>query len=353
MVHAEFRFCAVFALLLTVAVAAHARTWHVPDDAPTIQAGIDSALVGDVVELAAGTYHEIDLQMKPGITLRGGAGDADAVIIDGQNKGRIMTVTTLDAVDPTRIAHLTFAHADSGALTCRSVHDLTIEHCIFRQNACGWQAAGGLSVFGGGTGVVVRDCWFEENSGGGEGGAIRLRNFDTIKIQRCVFLRNHAEGWGAAVAVAYTGEPGLVLDQCTLVHNTGSGHGTGVLKVGWGNLEMRRSIMAFNDLVEVTSGPDHLGMAAAYCSNLYANWEPGLVLAPQGRGEPNLQVDPCFCDLDADDLHLSADSWCLPGVGPAVCLERMGALGEGCAAMGCQESPVHERSWSAVKDLFR
>ena len=133
----------------------------------------------------------------------------------------------------------------------------------------------------------------------------------------------------------------------------GSSHGTGVLKIGWGNLEMRRSIMAFNDLVEVTSGPDHLGMAAAYCSDLYANWEPGLVLAALGGGEPNFSVDPCFCDLDGDDLHLSADSWCLPGVGSVDCLELVGALGEGCGAMNCQETPVEERSWSSVKDIFR
>lgn len=52
-------FGAVLTLLLHPDRAA-ARVWHIrPDgtgDAPTIQAGVDSALAGDEVVLASGTY---------------------------------------------------------------------------------------------------------------------------------------------------------------------------------------------------------------------------------------------------------------------------------------------------------
>lgn len=68
------RSCLVF-VLATLALAwlafpifSTARTWYVPADAPTIQAGIDSATTGDVVEIACGVYCEYDIQVKPGIT---------------------------------------------------------------------------------------------------------------------------------------------------------------------------------------------------------------------------------------------------------------------------------------------
>ena len=80
-------------LLFTVATA---RNWYVvPDgtgDAPTIQAGIDSAAGGDEVILADGTFmgegnREIDFLGKA-ITVRSQNGNPSLCIIDCENTGR-------------------------------------------------------------------------------------------------------------------------------------------------------------------------------------------------------------------------------------------------------------------------
>ncbi len=54
---------------------------HVPQDAPTIQAGIDLALSGDTVVVSCGTYSEA-LLLKSGVTLRSETGSPDCVTLD-------------------------------------------------------------------------------------------------------------------------------------------------------------------------------------------------------------------------------------------------------------------------------
>ena len=59
---------ALVTLFLAVVCAAvtplSARTWLIPLDTPTIQAGIDSAAVLDTVFVACGTYAEHGISMK-------------------------------------------------------------------------------------------------------------------------------------------------------------------------------------------------------------------------------------------------------------------------------------------------
>ncbi len=87
--------------LLCVASYGHAKKWKIkPDgtgDAPTIQAGIDSALAGDSVAVCEGTYYE-NILLKNGIEVLGGW-DASfssrdpgthASTMDGQKKGSVV-----------------------------------------------------------------------------------------------------------------------------------------------------------------------------------------------------------------------------------------------------------------------
>ena len=87
------RIMLAFALSTLVFTSASvARTWYItPDgtgDAPTIQAGIDSAIAGDEVVLADGVYtgdgnRDLDYNTKA-ITVRSASGDPSACILDCQ-----------------------------------------------------------------------------------------------------------------------------------------------------------------------------------------------------------------------------------------------------------------------------
>ena len=120
---AEYAIRLAFAVALgaagaaVLATSAEAKTWRVPADAPTVQAGLDSAQTGDEVLLDPGTYSwtsegAVAFSMlflsKPGITLRGEAGAA-ATILDAENDGRI--------------------------LRCHDVGDLVIEGITFRNGS--------------------------------------------------------------------------------------------------------------------------------------------------------------------------------------------------------------------------
>jgi hypothetical protein len=73
-----FRVLAAWALV-TLPEGVAARTWYIKadgtGDAPTIQAGVDSAVAGDVVLVGAGTYEiEAPVRLKDGITVMSESG---------------------------------------------------------------------------------------------------------------------------------------------------------------------------------------------------------------------------------------------------------------------------------------
>ena len=98
------RVALVLAVVLAVSlvpVHSAARTWHIyPDgsgDARTIPAGIDSAVSGDTVLVGCGVYHEYDVEMKSGITLRSETGEAECVSIEAYQQDRVFCCQDVDS----------------------------------------------------------------------------------------------------------------------------------------------------------------------------------------------------------------------------------------------------------------
>ncbi len=222
-------------VISTVALSAvhvEARTWYIKSDgsgdAPTVQAGIDSAQAGDDVLLAPGVYSWTSQNtegvalagLKSGVTLHGQSAP-EVTVLDAQQHGRVIACAAMGEV---HIANLTIkggcttcTDAPTGlyggggiyALLCRAV----ISNCVVRDNQ---------AEFGGG---------IYSPSGG--------------QIIGCAIVGNRAEspiGVGGGVFSS-----GCVIEGCTISDNVS----TGIDRAGGGGVYMdggtlRNSIVSGN-----------------------------------------------------------------------------------------------------------
>jgi len=249
------------------------RAWHVPGDAPTIQAGVDSASAGDTVLVACGTYAEADLSLKSGIVLRSETGQADCVTIDAQREGRVFWCVGVDST-------------------------ASIE---------------GLTLTGGAANGVV----WPDNTGG----AMYCEN-SSLAISGCVFDDNSA-AYGGAVTLRYSSP---AITQCTFVYNSASGSGAGIYS-SYSTLHLENSIIALSGDGEAVDG--YQGSAQITCSDLYGNAGGDWVgwIAGKDTTGGNFSADPCFCEPFTG--HVTVTSPCAPDSSPAGC-GLVGALGVGC-----------------------
>ena len=159
--HTRFAMILMIVASMLLPTLATARTWHVPVDAPTIQAGIDSASVGDDVLVAPGTYFEHDITMKAGITVHSDQGPG---------------VTTVDA-----------GGAGVGFICTDLQEEVTIEgFTILNGRAQTEQhdgSGGGVTCIE--SYLLVRDCVVTGCSAELDGGGIYAGQ-STIEIDACI-----------------------------------------------------------------------------------------------------------------------------------------------------------------------
>ncbi|MBW1688907.1 MAG: hypothetical protein JRS35_28100, partial [Deltaproteobacteria bacterium] len=123
---------------LPLSFPATAATIHVPDDQPTIQAGIDAASHGDTVLVVCGTYYEHDITMKSGVCLRSETGEPGCVTIDAKQLGRVIYCDELD--NTTRVEGMTLTggyvvgwYSRGGGLLCYD-SPITLKNCVITSN---------------------------------------------------------------------------------------------------------------------------------------------------------------------------------------------------------------------------
>ncbi|GJM43560.1 MAG: hypothetical protein DHS20C21_04020 [Gemmatimonadota bacterium] len=249
------RLVLVLAALLVSPPALSARTWHInPDgtgDAPTIQAGIDSAAVGDTVALSAGEFHEVDLEIPSGMTILG-----------------VTEQTVLDQ-----------GLAGSG-FSATGVPFLTLQGLIVRNaDRFGASITGETET----ATLVVRDCVFEGTQGNG------LR-FDNIQgaVDRCTF-RDNVAGGGAGIWAGQSGATALIESSLFTGNTAAGGAGAGIFG---GSVVVRDCV--FRDNVG-RYGVAAWGFDLRLHGSVFENNQMGFVgQGGAARGVDYLFVDECW-----------------------------------------------------------
>ncbi len=272
----------VAALTVVPAVSSRADSIRVPQDQPTIAAGIGAASPGDTVLISSGTYHEHGLSVTEGITIAGAAGIADSVTIDG-DANQIMRFSLADG---SVVRGLTFtggsSHMIGGAVRCDTT-SVTFESCDFTSNYAGYiggaiyiesaersvqtfsdcaftsntsiGSAGAVWVEHGS--VIFTGCSFEDNDADFGGGAVGTKDGTTIGFTDCSFDGNRALG-GLGGALDIDDDATLTLSGCSFTENDAFDDEGGAVFVG------RDAVAHIDDCDFISNWADNIGGALSF-----------------------------------------------------------------------------------------
>ena len=344
------RVCRVLPLVLILAFGAvEAATVSVPAEYPDLQAALAASASGDSILLAPGSYAGAgNRALAVGTSLAIiGTGGAEATLVDCEGADRFLLFAA--AQDSLLLQGLTLANGrsidsvvwepyygvpDVSGATIRQIGGRAIYRDLVIHGGNSDHGAGGFSITKGYATVcsaLIEDCRFVGCRAARAGGAV-LASDAQLRIVNSIAMDNFAQEDGGAIAAT---DSELDFIGVTLVDNESWAQGS-ALRMERGSTALERCIVAYHrrGSAAIWQSPDanDPGALTASCSDFFANTAGsfGGIAEDLSQLNGNISVAPGFCDVAGEDLHLAADSPCLPAGNP--CGVRMGAHGEGCPA---------------------
>lgn len=192
----------------------------------TIAAAILKASGGDTIEIAAGTYHEHDIQIYKELTLTG-AGRKNTIVDAGGN-GRLFRIGV-----PTTLSGLTLKNGqtpDTGSSFTRgggailATDDLTLQQVRLLDNHAG---GSGGAIFNSGT-LLLENSQVLSNTAQDGGGGIFNYSLGDITVINSILAYNTASASGIGGGGVYAGGHSLTIQNSTLAYNSATYLGGGL-----------------------------------------------------------------------------------------------------------------------------
>ncbi len=301
-------------------------------DAPTIQAGIDSANVGDTVLLTDGVYtgtgnRDVRFGGK-GIVVASMNGP-EATVVDAQAQGRGFVFDSgedsTSVLSGVSIKNGFVGESDTlgGAGVLCYLSSPTIRDCEISYNTV-LSDVGGGGLYIGEASPSVENCTIEWNTAPtGAGGRFVS---SVVSMKDCVLAKNSASVQGGAIDC----NAGLLeILGCSLVGNSApDGSGLYLAAAAIGTLD--RAILAFSYGAPPV-GCEGGSSIELSCSDVFGNTAGDWVgcIYDQAGIRGNLSVDPSFCDTANGEYFLKTSSECAPEFSD--CGVLIGALGPRCS----------------------
>jgi len=354
-----------------------AKTWHIMNDgsgdAPTIQAGVDSADSGDTVLVGPGTYYESIVSLGNGVSLISMEG-SEATVIDAARAGSVIQVSGDATIEGFTLKN--GLAQNGGGISARvGANYIIIRGNVITMNTAGLQTDSG---FGGGVNILdfqnalIENNHISDNYAGDSGGGIAvtgpgfIRN-NIIRGNGChvggggVYGGNQTEvtwnliveNWSDSFGGGVEGSVAKISNNTIIknfINNSAFSQGAGIQLGTYSPSEIRNNIVAYNH--GPTGSGTGVGIKCISLGNLLVGcndvWSNDVDYELSANCDTttlrNLSADPEICDPDAENYGLRSTSPCAPSNGNCGLIGAFDVI--------CGPVAIIPTTWGRIKTFY-